>query len=266
MLPDGFALMQEDAHRALPGLPSSSFDLVLADPPYLFGNAPRVRKEHMPALDGSLIRWPLIFSELHRVLKGDRAMLLFGHASTFMRLGPEIAAAGFRYCTDIVWVKPGPVNFLQCRLKPLSRHELISVWSKGRLRYNPDEAKGPGEPYRKRIPTGCTFYDVERRSSAECPGGRYMTDVLFAPNKCHFSKGERTKHPTQKPLGLVKRLVQAFSFPGDSVLDPFLGSGTTMAACRDLGRACTGIEINSKYVEIIETRINGSECSNSLKD
>ncbi len=214
------SLMNRDAHGALPELPTESFDLVLTDPPYLFGNAPRVRKEHMPALDGSRIRWPLVFGELYRILKDDRAMLLFGHASTFMRLGPEISAAGFRYCTDIVWVKPGPVNFLQCRQKPLSRHELISVWSKGRLRYNPDEAKGPGGPYRKRIPTGCSFYDVERRSSAECLGGRYMTDVLFAPNKCHFRKGERTPHPTQKPLELVGRLVRAFSYPGDLCARP----------------------------------------------
>lgn len=82
-----------------------------------------------------------------------------------------------------------------------------------------------------------------------------MTDVIFAPNKCHFRKGERTPHPTQKPLELVRRLVQAFSYPGDSVLDPFVGSGTTMVACRELGRKCTGIEINSKYIEIVEARI-----------
>jgi len=74
------SLMNRDAHDALPELPAGSFDLVLTDPPYLFGNAPRVRKEHMPALDGGRIRWPLIFSELHRLLRPDRAMLLFGHA------------------------------------------------------------------------------------------------------------------------------------------------------------------------------------------
>jgi len=249
------SLMNSDAHDALPELPAGSFDLVLTDPPYLFGNAPRVRKEHMPALDGGRIRWPLIFSELHRLLRPDRAMLLFGHASTFMRLGPEIAAAGFRYCTDIVWVKPGPVNFLQCRQKPLSQHELISVWSKGRLRYNAEGAKGPGEPYRKRRREEDAFYDIRLGGCAGCASGRYMTDVLFAPNKCRLRKGERTKHPTQKPLALVRRLVQAFSYPGDSVLDPFLGSGTTMAACRELGRACTGIEINAEYARIAEARV-----------
>jgi len=85
-----------------------------------------------------------------------------------------------------------------------------------------------------------------------------MSDVFFAPSKPYIPLSERTEHPTQKPLVLVERLVRAFSFKGENVIDPFAGSGTTLVACAKTGRNCLGIEINEKYAEIIRQRIKSS--------
>jgi len=69
---------------------------------------------------------------------------------------------------------------------------------------------------------------------------------------CNIEQG---KHPTQKPLRLVREWIRLFSNPGDLVLDPFMGSGTTLRAAKDLGRRCIGIEISEKYCEIAARRL-----------
>jgi len=146
------------------------------------------------------------------------------------------------------------VNFLKAKEKPLSKHELITVWAKGRLRYNWEGGIERGSPYGPKVAGGDTFYEIERTTKGN-PGFRYMADVIFAPNKPCMPKEERTPHPTQKPLALVRNLVGAFSFPGDSVLDPFAGSGTTLLTCKELGRICVGIEIDPEYANLIRRRV-----------
>ena len=66
----------------------------------------------------------------------------------------------------------------------------------------------------------------------------------------------RTKHPTQKPLGLIQKFIEVSSRKGDTVLDPFIGSGTTAVAAKTLGRNYLGIELNEDYIKIAEERIN----------
>jgi site-specific DNA-methyltransferase (adenine-specific) len=91
-------------------------------------------------------------------------------------------------------------------------------------------------------------------------------DVWVFPRPQSNFKKDKTLHPTQKPLELVKRIVKMFSNEGEIVLDPFLGSGTTMVACKELKRNCIGIEINPEYIQIAKTRLNwGSSLLNDIK-
>jgi site-specific DNA-methyltransferase (adenine-specific) len=252
-------LIQGDALKVLPTLPDESVDLVILDPPYLAPwQLPNLRREASSAFitERDLAS---IFPQLYRVMREDSDLLIFGHLPTFMRLGQRILDSGFRYCLDLVWVKPLPVNFLQAGRKPLSQHETIAVFYKGKLRFNEEGSKEKGDPYvRSRRMRGekRRIYNVAEPCTTVNPGYRHMTDVLLAPNKPTMRRGERTEHPAQKPLELVKRLVSAFSFEGDTVLDPFLGSGTTMLACLELRRSCIGIEIEPKYIEITKRRLN----------
>jgi site-specific DNA-methyltransferase (adenine-specific) len=71
----------------------------------------------------------------------------------------------------------------------------------------------------------------------------------------HYCQGNRQAHPTQKPEGLIERMISASSSEGDNVLDPFSGSGTTLRVCQQLSRSCTGVEINPDYVQMTENRL-----------
>ena len=83
-------------------------------------------------------------------------------------------------------------------------------------------------------------------------GTRQQTDVITAPTMKHE---ERTNHPTQKPVVLMKVLIQWLTNPGDIVFDPFMGSGTTGVAAIELGRDFIGAEINGEYFEIAQNRL-----------
>jgi site-specific DNA-methyltransferase (adenine-specific) len=250
-------LIVDDALKVLHELPPNQFHLAILDPPYLVTEAPNVHEEHLDVLKTE-INWNILFRRVYRILKDDAMLVIFGHLSTFAKLWNVIESAGFGYVTDIIWVKNGPINFLQAKKKPLSQHETITVWKKGEIRYNWEDAMSHGhKPYHaKRIGTG-PFYDIKYVDTVS-DGSRYMTDVLFAPYKPTMSLSERTEHPTQKPLVLIERLVRAFSFKGENVIDPFAGSGTTLVACAKTGRNCLGVEINEKYAEIIRKRVKSS--------
>jgi site-specific DNA-methyltransferase (adenine-specific) len=250
-------LIVDDALKVLHELPPNQFHLAVLDPPYLVTEPPLVHEEHLDVLKTE-INWNILFRRVYRVLKDEAMLVVFGHLSTFAKLWNVIESAGFGYVTDIVWVKNVPVNFLKAKEKPLNQHETITVWRKGKMRYNWEEAKSHGhEPYYAKRRGYDSFYNIRHVDSVS-DGSRYMTDVLFAPQKSAMPFSERTEHPTQKPLALVERLVKAFSFRSENVIDPFAGSGTTLVACAKTGRNCLGIEINEKYAEIIRKRVKSS--------
>jgi DNA modification methylase len=250
-------LIVDDALNVLHELPPNQFHLAILDPPYLVTEAPEIREEHLDALKTE-INWNTLFRRIYQVLKDEAMLVIFGHLSTFAKLWNVIESAGFEYVTDIIWVKNAPINFLQAKKKPLSQHETITVWRKGMTRYNWEDAMSHGHrQYNRKRGYIDPFYDIKRIDTVN-DGSRYMTDVLFAPNKPYMPFSERTEHPTQKPLVLIERLVRAFSFKGENVIDPFAGSGTTLVACAKTGRNCLGVEINEKYAEIIRKKVKSS--------
>lgn len=86
-------------------------------------------------------------------------------------------------------------------------------------------------------------------------GTRQFTDVLFGYSKRCMKHHERTEHPTQKPVSVIGTLVEWLTNEGHTVLDPFLGSGTTAVACENLNRKWIGIEKEEQYCEIAAKRI-----------
>jgi len=117
--------------------------------------------------------------------------------------------------------------------------------------------------FASRLPVGTTLIWIKRNSAAY---GSFLSDAEIAWMKggngvyCYkdlsmFSKPEKRTHPNQKPLSLMKWCIEKASNPGDTILDPFMGSGTTGVACIQTGRNFIGIEIEPKYFEIAEKRI-----------
>lgn len=148
----------------------------------------------------------------------------------------------FRY--DLVWEKPAPVGFLNAKRKPLRAHELMLVFQRATkgATYNPQFTFST--PYHVTRHRGTGIYGKQRdvTASTSADGRRYPRSVLkFGESRSALI------HPTQKPLALVRWLVRAFTHPGELVIDPYVGSATTAAACLLEGRRFIGAEIDRTY-------------------
>jgi len=198
-----------------------------------------------------------IFSTL---LKKDGQLLLFCDVHLFVKLytafGEKLV---FRH--HQIWQKPGgmPVN----PYRPISETEMIAVFKHkdakvSHLTFNPYDMGEDGKPYVKRngirdIPTRRMKKSIR---SINKDGRRYPKTIIQAPSKPNMTKMERTSHPTQKPLSLLKKLILGYSNPHDLILDPFSGSGSTHLACWETGRSAIGYELDRDiHLEAIE-RIN----------
>jgi len=164
----------------------------------------------------------------------------------------------FRY--ELIWRKSIPSGFLNAKRAPMRIHENIIIFSSEFKRsndgkraartYNPQFTIG--KPYKKQASKiQSAHYNWQGENPAKInEGRRYPVDVLDYPHGNHNSL-----HPTQKPLELMRWLVLTYTNPGELVLDPFAGSGTTLAACLLAGRRAIGIERDEDYVRVINERI-----------
>jgi modification methylase len=239
-----------DCVEALRALPAKSVDLIFADPPYnlqLGGELHRPDNSKVDAVDDEWDRFDSFeaydrftrawLAECRRVLKDDGAIWVIGSYHNVFRVGAAIQDLGYWILNDVVWRKSNPMpNFKGTRLA--NAHETL-IWaakSRGQKRYtfNYDALKVSND-------------DLQMRSDWTfplCTGEERLKDASGAK-----------AHPTQKPEPLLHRVLLATSKPGDLVLDPFFGTGTTGAAARRLGRRWLGIERDPAYAALAERRI-----------
>lgn len=156
----------------------------------------------------------------------------------------------FKY--TLVWEKSKATGYLNAKKQPMRAHEDIVVFYKRQCTYNPQMTKG--EPYNK----GCAVRDTMAYGKQEKAvlvkndtGLRYPRSVQYFVT----AESEGKLHPTQKPIALFEWLIKTYTNPGDIVLDPCMGSGTTAIACLNTNRKFIGFEKDSKYFEIAKTRI-----------
>jgi modification methylase len=243
-------IIQGDCLEALAQLPDRSVDLVFADPPYnlqLGGELHRPDHSKVDAVDD---HWDQFASfeaydkftkawmgECRRVLKDEGSLWVIGSYHNIFRVGVTLQDLGFWVLNDVVWRKTNPMpNFKGTRFT--NAHETL-IWaakSRGQRRYtfNYDALKVSND-------------DLQMRSDWTlplCTGEERMKD----------ENGDKA-HPTQKPEALLHRVLLASTRPGDVVLDPFFGTGTTGAAAKRLGRKFIGIERETAYIEVATRRI-----------
>ena len=247
-LPVG-TILPGDCVAAMRGLPDASVDLVFADPPYnlqLGGDLNRPdgslvdavtdhwdRFDSFAAYDRFTRRW---LAEARRVLKPDGALWVIGSYHNIFRVGAALQDLGFWVLNDVVWRKSNPMpNFRGTRFT--NAHETL-IWAstgeKARYHFNYRAMKTLND-------------ELQMRSDwlmPVCGGGERLKD------------GEGHKaHPTQKPEALLYRVLLATTEPGDVVLDPFFGTGTTGAVATRLGRQWIGCEREAGYRRLAERRI-----------
>ncbi len=241
---DGIALYYSDALQVLRRLPDESIHMVFADPPYFLSNGGiSCRSGRMVCVDkGSWDkssgveadykwnrRW---LRECQRVLRPDGTIWVSGTFHNIYLVGHALQELGFRIINDICWYKPNAAPNLSCRTFTHSHETLL--WAA-----------------RSRDSKHVFNYRLMR----DLNGGTQMRSVweLTGPRKSEKVFG---RHPTQKPLALLERVVLACTQEGDRVLDPFMGSGTTGVAAFRLGRRFIGVENHPVYVEVARSRLD----------
>ncbi len=241
-------IISGDCVEELRRLPEASIDLVFADPPYNLQLKRELWRPNMTAVDGVDDDWDQFESfaaydaftqawlgECRRVLKPDGTVWVIGSYHNIFRVGKTLMDLGFWILNDIVWQKVNPMpNFRGVRFA--NAHETL-IWAKHseKSRY--------------------TFnYQVMKQFN----NGKQMRSDWVIPI-CSGAERIRVNgqkaHPTQKPEALLERVLLASSKPGDIVLDPFFGTGTTGAVAKRLGRQWIGIERDEAYIRVAAKRI-----------
>ncbi len=238
-----------DCIAAMDALPAKSVDLVFADPPYNLQLQHKLLRPEGGKVDAVDDDWDKFDSfasydaftrawlaAARRVLKDDGAIWTIGSYHNIFRVGVALQDLGFWVLNDIVWRKTNPMpNFKGTRFT--NAHETL-IWSSksetSRYKFNYHAMKALNE-------------DLQMRSDwllPICTGGERIKEA-----------GGHKAHPTQKPEALLYRVLLACTEPGDIVLDPFFGTGTTGAVAKLLGRQWIGIEREAKYVAVAQSRI-----------
>ncbi len=230
-------------------LPDASVDLVFADPPYNLQLTGDLLRPNNTVVDGVHQGWDKFASfadydrfsrawlaECRRVLKPDGAIWVIGSYHNIFRLGVAIQDLGFWLQNDVIWLKTNPMpNFRGKRFT--NAHETL-IWAtrdqKSRATFNYEAMKAFND-------------DVQMRSD-------WLIPICSGPERLK-DDGGRKAHPTQKPEGLLHRVLLATTDVGDVVLDPFFGTGTTGAVAKRLGRRFIGIERDPDYAKAAQERI-----------
>ena len=243
-------VIEGDCVETMRALPEGCVDLVFADPPYNLQLKNELRRPDNSKVDAVDDKWDQFadFAEYDRftrewlgaakrVLKDTGALWVIGSYHNIFRVGVALQDLGFWVLNDVVWRKTNPMpNFRGRRFT--NAHETM-IWAtksadQKTYTFNYEAMKALND-------------DLQMRSDWTlpiCSGGERLKDA----------NGEKA-HSTQKPESLLHRVIVASSKPGDVILDPFFGSGTTGAVARRLGRHFIGIERDKQYASIARARI-----------
>jgi len=242
-------ILTGDCIAEMARLPDKSIDMIFADPPYnlqLGGDLFRPEGGKVDACDDDWDKFDSLtaydnftrdwLDQARRILKDDGTIWVIGSYHNIYRVGALLQDAEFWILNDIVWRKSNPMpNFRGTRFT--NAHETL-LWcakdEKARYTFNYRAMKALND-------------DLQMRSDwvlPICSGGERVKDAA----------GDKA-HPTQKPEALLYRILLACTKPGDIVLDPFFGTGTTGAVARRLGRRWVGIEREPAYVKVARERI-----------
>ncbi len=238
-----------DCLSEIRAVPDGSVDLVFADPPYnlqLEGDLMRPNNTRVDGVDDAWDKFQSFadydrfskawLGECRRILKPDGAIWVIGSYHNIFRLGVALQDLGFWIQNDVVWRKVNPMpNFRGKRFT--NAHETL-IWAtrdqKSRATFNYESLKVLND-------------DLQMRSD-------WLFPICSGPERLK-DDGGRKAHPTQKPEALLARVLIATTNPGDVVLDPFFGTGTTGAVAKKLGRRFIGIERDPDYAKAAEERI-----------
>lgn len=236
---DDFKLINDDSLEAIKYMEDKTFDMIFADPPYFLSSngitcsGGKMVSVNKGEWDKSLSvaekhefnrKW---IRECYRILKDDGTIWISGTLHNIYSIGMALEEEGFKIINNITWQKSNPPPNLACKTFTHSTETVL--WARKDL-------KG-------------VKYKFNYQLMKELNDNKQMKDVwttsLTKPSEKKFGK-----HPTQKPLELLERIILASTNKNDLILDPFSGSGTTGIAANMLGRNYVGIDLDKSYLDI----------------
>jgi len=244
-------ILEGDCISHMKSLPKGSIDMIFADQPYnlqLGGDLHRPNNsrvsgveeewdqfESMKSYDDFCREW---LSAARDLLKPDGSIWVIGSYHNIFRLGTLLQDLGFWILNDVIWRKSNPMpNFRGRRFT--NAHETL-IWAsrskESKYRFNYETMKGLNE-------------DLQMRSD-------WFIPICTGSERLKNADGGKA-HPTQKPEALLYRVIMSSTLPGDTVLDPFFGTGTTGAVAKKLGRSYIGIERDADYIKAAKARLEG---------
>jgi site-specific DNA-methyltransferase (adenine-specific) len=241
--PHSLLLYQGDSLEMLREARGGRYDLIFADPPYFLSNdGITCQSGRMVSVNKGVWDKAETFEEIHtfnlawlheckRLLKPNGTIWITGTAHNIYSVGFALQTLGYKILNDIAWYKVNPPPNLSCRYFTHATETIL--WA-------------------KRSPKARHPFNYEEMKSEN--GGKQMQSLwhITPPNTKEKRYG---KHPTQKPEALLDRIIRAASKPGDLVLDPFCGSGTTGVVCARLGRRFVGFDVEEGYLGVAAKRL-----------
>jgi len=240
-----------DCVEILKDLPQDSVDLIFADPPYNLQLKNELYRPNMTKVDAVNDAWDQFdsftaydkFSEAwlracQRVLKPTGTIWVIGSYHNIFRIGKIMQDLGYWILNDVLWIKTNPMpNFQGVRFT--NAHETL-IWAStgqgAKYTFNHQAMKGLND-------------DKQMRSDW------WLLHLATGDERLKDTNGDKA-HSTQKPEALLYRVILSSTNPGDIILDPFFGSGTTGAVAKKLHRRWIGIERESKYIKLAQKRID----------
>ena len=222
-------------------IPDKSIDMILCDLPY---GTTRCKWD-------TIIPFDLLWEQYKRIIKPNGAIVLTA-SQPFTSALVMSNIKWFKYC----WVfgKSLPVGHGYAKYRPMSNHEDVCVFGKGKTIYNPQftEREHPRIYTRKTASLSGSSSMSSHDGKTRVLNGKYPTTIQMF--NASIQKGK--VHPTQKPVALFEYLIKTYTNEGETVLDNTMGSGSTGVACVNTNRKFIGIELNEKYYDISVNRIN----------
>lgn len=247
-------LVVADARTLLQSLESESVQLVVTDPPYAAG---KESWDAFPSLEAYLEWCDEWLLEVERVLEPDGSAYVCGYSEILAEIKAR-SAKRFAGCRWLVWFYKNKANLGSDWGR--SHESILHLRKKSRVRLNVDSVRVPYNAHTKRYPVrvqavSSQYGQGKRRDRWEPhPLGAKPRDVFEIPVLCNGTE-EKTPHPTQKPEELIRRFVEGTSNPGDLVLDPFGGSGTTAVVAERTGRRWLVGDADPRYVTVARKRL-----------
>ncbi|MDP2651999.1 MAG: site-specific DNA-methyltransferase [bacterium] len=260
-----FVLYNGDSIQLLNNLPENSIDMIFADPPYNLSNGGfSVHAGRMVSVNKGIwdiskgfendyafhYRW---LEACRRVLKPEGTLWVSGTYHSIYQCGHALQSLDYHILNDISWFKPNASPNLSCRFFTASHETLI--WArkdkKAKHTFNYETMVGWKDNHKKEVKAPIskeTFYIDTLHSP-----GKQMRSV-WAIGTPKPEEKKYGKHPTQKPLELLKHIVLSSTNKGDVILDPFTGSSTTGIAAAMHGRKFIGIDMEKDYLELSKKR------------